>query len=102
MGHLGESEVNAFTIMKHMGHNAVTVSQRYVHPSPESVELAVERIAALQVKIVTAVGHTFRQTRCDDPYYQHARVAKLADARDLKSLFRQRECGFKSHPGHQL
>jgi NAD(P)-dependent dehydrogenase (short-subunit alcohol dehydrogenase family) len=30
-----------------------------------------------------------------------ARVAKSADARDLKSLFRQRECGFKSHPGHQ-
>ena len=29
-------------------------------------------------------------------------MAKSADARDLKSLFRQRECGFKSHPGHQL
>ena len=29
-----------------------------------------------------------------------ARVAKSADAKDLKSFFRQRECGFKSHPGH--
>jgi hypothetical protein len=29
-----------------------------------------------------------------------ARVAKSADATDLKSVFRQRECGFKSHPGH--
>jgi hypothetical protein len=28
-------------------------------------------------------------------------VAKSADAKDLKSFFRQRECGFKSHPGHQ-
>lgn len=31
---------------------------------------------------------------------RHARVAKSADAKDLKSFFRQRECGFKSHPGH--
>ena len=28
-------------------------------------------------------------------------MAKSADAKDLKSFFRQRECGFKSHPGHQ-
>src|SRR5580698_1902215 len=34
------------------------------------------------------------------PSNQHARVAKSADAKDLKSFFRQRECGFKSHPGH--
>jgi integrase/recombinase XerD len=27
-------------------------------------------------------------------------VAKSADAKDLKSFFRQRECGFKSRPGH--
>ena len=25
----------------------------------------------------------------------------MVDARDLKSLFRQRECGFESRPGHQ-
>ena len=31
-----------------------------------------------------------------------ARVAKSADAKDLKSFFRQRECGFKSHPGHHI
>jgi hypothetical protein len=42
--------------MKLMGHSTVTVSQRYVHPSPESVELAVERMAALQLKKVTAAG----------------------------------------------
>jgi len=28
-------------------------------------------------------------------------VAKPADAKDLKSFSRQRECGFDSHPGHQ-
>lgn len=30
-----------------------------------------------------------------------ARVAKSADATDLKSVFAQAECGFKSRPGHQ-
>ena len=35
---LGESGADAFTIMKIAGHSSVTVSQRYGHPSPESVE----------------------------------------------------------------
>ena len=34
--------------------------------------------------------------------WPRARVAKSADAKDLKSFFRQRECGFKSHPGHHI
>ena len=31
---LGEAGVDAFTIMKIAGHSSITVSQRYVHPSP--------------------------------------------------------------------
>jgi hypothetical protein len=31
-----------------------------------------------------------------------ARVAKSADATDLKSVFPQGECGFNSRPGHQF
>src|SRR5215471_10896250 len=34
---LGESGADAFTIMK-LGHSSVTVSQRDVHPLPESLE----------------------------------------------------------------
>ena len=41
---LGESNVDAFTIMKIAGHSSITVSQRYVHPSPEAVERAFERL----------------------------------------------------------
>ncbi|HEV2495990.1 MAG TPA: site-specific integrase [Terriglobia bacterium] len=41
---LGESGENAFTIMKIMGHSSVTVSQRYVHPTPETLERAFERL----------------------------------------------------------
>ena len=44
---LGEAGADAFTIMRLMGHSTVTVSQRYVHPSPESMENAVSRLEAL-------------------------------------------------------
>jgi integrase len=43
---LGESGADAFTIMRIAGHSSVTVSQRYVHPSPESLERAFERLQA--------------------------------------------------------
>jgi integrase len=53
---LGEAGADAFTIMKLMGHSTITVSQRYVHPSPESVELAVSRMEALNRKKREQVG----------------------------------------------
>jgi integrase len=49
---LGEAGADAFTIMRLMGHSTVTVSQRYVHPSPEAVELAFERLVALNLRRV--------------------------------------------------
>lgn len=48
---LGEAGADAFTIMRIAGHSTVTVSQRYVHPSPESVERAFERLEALNEKL---------------------------------------------------
>lgn len=47
---LGESRADVFTIMKLMGHSSVTVSQRYVHPSPESIERAFERLETLNTE----------------------------------------------------
>ena len=47
---LGESGADAFTIMRLMGHSTVTVSQRYVHPSPEAIELAYERMTAMNLR----------------------------------------------------
>jgi integrase len=38
---------DAFTIMKIMGHSSVTVSQKYVHPTPEAMEQAFERLDAM-------------------------------------------------------
>ena len=54
---LGESGADSFTIMRLMGHSTVTVSQRYVHPSPEAVELAFERFTTLNLeKLGTNMG----------------------------------------------
>lgn len=44
---LGESGADAFTIMRLMGSSSVTISQRYVHPSPESMERAFACLEAL-------------------------------------------------------
>jgi integrase len=44
---LGEAGADAFTIMKIAGHSSVTVSQRYVHPTPEGMERAFERLEDL-------------------------------------------------------
>lgn len=44
---LGEAGADAFAIMRLMGHSSITVSQRYVHPSPEALERAVERLQAM-------------------------------------------------------
>jgi integrase len=43
---LGETGTEAFAIMRLMGHSSISVSQRYVHPTPETMEnafLALDR-----------------------------------------------------------
>lgn len=59
---LGESGADAFSIMKLMGHSTVTVSQRYMHPSPEALEMAFARFAGVEMQRVgtnmgTSTGH---------------------------------------------
>jgi integrase len=41
---LGESGVDAFTIMRIAGYSSIVVSKRYIHPTPEAVERAFERL----------------------------------------------------------
>ena len=47
---MGEAGADAFTIMRIAGHSSVTVSQRYVHPTPETLERAFQRLEALNQK----------------------------------------------------
>ncbi len=44
---LGEAGADAFTIMRLMGHSTVTVSQKYVHPVPETLERAIKGMEKL-------------------------------------------------------
>jgi integrase len=57
---LGEAGADAFAIMKLMGHSSITVSQRYVHPSPEALERAVERLEALNQKATQSLPGTLK------------------------------------------
>lgn len=43
----GEAGADAFTIKKVAGHSSVTISERYIHPTPEGQERAFERFANL-------------------------------------------------------
>lgn len=62
---LGEAGADAFTIMKLMGHSSVTVSQRYVHPTPEAMGRAVERMESLNRKAARALPE---RTEVPSPY----------------------------------
>jgi integrase len=43
---LGETGADVFTIMKLMGHQSVTVSQRYVHPSSDAMRSAMKKMGS--------------------------------------------------------
>ena len=49
---LGEAGADAFTIVKLAGHSSVTISQRYVHPTGETMELAFHRLESLNRKVL--------------------------------------------------
>ncbi len=70
--------------MKLMGSLHSQVSRRYVPPTaPDTLDGLIDVVFKVQGVLI-----------------QRARVAKSADAKDLKSFFAQAECGFNSHPGH--
>lgn len=55
---LGEAGVEAFTIMRIAGHSSVTISQKYVHPTPEAMERAFEKLEAFNSGSKRSGGHT--------------------------------------------
>ena len=55
---LGEAGASVFEIMRLMGHSTITVSQRYVHPSPKSIELPYERMIELNMQNAATVSAT--------------------------------------------
>jgi integrase len=59
---LGESGVDVFTIMKIAGHSSVTVSERYVHPSSESVERAFAKLQEFNESAIKRLPATIPAT----------------------------------------
>jgi len=55
---LGLAGVEAFTIMRLAGHSSVTISQKYVHPTPQSMEDAMARLEALNNKTLRGESRT--------------------------------------------
>jgi len=47
----------AFTIKKVAGHSSITISERYIHPTPEGQERAFERFANLNPEAVEKRGN---------------------------------------------
>jgi integrase len=47
---LGEAGVDAFTLQKIAGHSSIEVTKRYIHPSPELMEKAFERMEDMNAK----------------------------------------------------
>ena len=52
---LGKAGGGVFTIIRVAGHSSITVSQRYVHPSPEALERAFERLETLNGRVAKAL-----------------------------------------------
>ncbi len=84
---LGESgTADAFTIMRLMGHASITTSQRYVHPTPETLELAVRRmesrasvVQGLPPESPTVNSGSESQTDVNALVSNSGRVAQLAE-----------------------
>ena len=50
---LGQAGADAFTIMRIAGHSSIAPSQRYLHPSSETVGLAIARLDSASQRAVT-------------------------------------------------
>ena len=89
---LGEAGADAFTIMRIAGHNGVTVSQRYVHPTPEGMERAFERLEDLNTE-------KFEQARVEttaEAVGDLVAPSKVPTAKKLRRASGAQVIGFKS------
>lgn len=53
---LGAAGVDAFTIKQVAGHSSVTISEKYIHPTPEALERAFERLEDYNGRAAKSLG----------------------------------------------
>ena len=68
---LGIAGVEAFTIMRLAGHSSVTVSQRYVHPTPQAMEEAVAKLDNMNVRSLKSLRTSSAQQSRPDSGNAH-------------------------------
>ena len=78
---LGEAGGDAFTIMRIAGHRSITVSQRYVHPPPESLERAFEKLESFN----SASGRKSETAEAEAERLAPATVSATVDNRQSMS-----------------
>ena len=89
---LGEAVADTLTIMKIAGHSSVTVSQRYVHPTPEGMDRAFDRLERLNEKFEQAElegkaeASGGSQVPTISPTVRKRRVAKSLQIIEIKSM----------------
>jgi len=79
---LGEAGVEAFTIMRIAGHSSVIISQKYVHPMPEAMERAFEKLEAFNSGFKRSGGHT-EDTPTQETETEAAQVVNLVNTGPL-------------------
>jgi integrase len=52
---LGAAGIDSFSIKKLMGHSSVAVSEKYIHPTPESLMVAFDRLESYTAEAVKAL-----------------------------------------------
>ncbi len=83
---LGEAGADAFSIMKIAGHSSVTVSQRYVHPTPEGLDRAFDRLESLNAeKFEQAEAETKEPTEGSMPPTKIPTVKKRKSAKSSQA-----------------
>jgi integrase len=63
----GASGADAFTIMKVAGHSSVTISQRYIHPTNGTLQLAFEKMLNSSAKSSEKASEDQQDTLSDTP-----------------------------------
>ena len=58
LGRVGSGRVHDHASM---GHSSVTVSQKYVHPTPETMERAFERLDAMNQKAIRSLPEGWKR-----------------------------------------